>query len=653
MLAGYPNWIFWIFPVQAPRQIAYLRELECATAAALACLCAKCYAEAMDILSLVDRGDLDLIRQRIFGATAAELNAASIKKRITPLHRAVAMNRPDIAALLLDHGADIDPRDNYGVTPLHMAAGKGHTECVLALLDAGADPNATNKDGNAALHLSAPRGHAKCVTALLEAGANTEITNKNSRTPLVLACARKATPSHCIGLLLKSGAKATKLAMLEVANRGCVDIDSLCHLLHADKSLLGETISKRRTILHLLASEKQLSGDVTGLATILSDAQPVVNQLDKQGNTALHYAVMNRKTSLVRLLLDVGADVNVKSKKWWGTTALHQAVYKKDEHMVSVLLEAGADVHAIDQDGSTPLHYAAAEGGVGNIQILIDRGADANAAENDGNTPLNRAISNNHMDCIKLLLPLTDKANIDSQKRPPILIAARNGNIDSVRMLLAAGADPNLPSDSGASYKPPVFPLGVALSNYYEEITETLLQCGALPETAYGALRDMYEDFGADTREPEERKLLRKRRDMLSIMLRHGLDPARAVSGNRDGDTLLHTLCRHGAPVEDIVKLLKHDRTLANTFNASGDTPLHCYLKNANPMRIGVVEALLDAGADATIQNGAGRPLLSLLNRHYRVPERLRELLLNAGAQSDDTELSETRTVAGDAACAM
>ena len=62
-------------------------------AAALARLCAKCYAESMDILSLVDRGDLDLIRQRIFGATAAELNAASIKKRITPLHRAVAMNR--------------------------------------------------------------------------------------------------------------------------------------------------------------------------------------------------------------------------------------------------------------------------------------------------------------------------------------------------------------------------------------------------------------------------------------------------------------------------------------------------------------------------------------------------------------------------------
>ena len=64
----------------------------------------------MDILSLVDRGDLDRIRQSIFGATAAELNAASIKKRITPLHRAVTMNRPDIAALLLDHGADIDHR---------------------------------------------------------------------------------------------------------------------------------------------------------------------------------------------------------------------------------------------------------------------------------------------------------------------------------------------------------------------------------------------------------------------------------------------------------------------------------------------------------------------------------------------------------------
>ena len=115
----------------------------------------------------------------------------------------------------------------------------------------------------------------------------------------------------------------------------------------------------------------------------------------------------------------------------------------------------------------------------------------------------------------------------------PLLIATKFCKIGIVKMLLAAGADPNTPSRFNLANLTSVYPLEYALMNYHEEIAVTLLQGGALPELVHGALRDMYEDFGADTREPEERKLLRKRRDMLSIMLRHGLDPAQGLSGNR------------------------------------------------------------------------------------------------------------------------
>ena len=76
------------------------------------------------------------------------------------------------------------------------------------------------------------------------------------------------------------------------------------------------------------------------------------------------------------------------------------------------------------------------------------------------------------------------------------------------------------------------------------------------------------------------------------------------------------------------------DTPSARYKNIDGDTPLMCYIKHANKLRIGVVKALLEHGADATIHDRDGRSLLSLVDKRESVPDRLRAVLVEKGAHS-------------------
>ncbi|CAL1531971.1 unnamed protein product [Lymnaea stagnalis] len=95
-----------------------------------------------------------------------------------------------------------------------------------------------------------------------------------------------------------------------------------------------------------------------------------VNNVDKSGYTALHYACRNGHIKVCRTLLSYKADVNVAtiaSK----ATPLHRAAYMGHSQIVSLLMTHGADPKAIDCDGMTALHKAAENGHVDVIEILV------------------------------------------------------------------------------------------------------------------------------------------------------------------------------------------------------------------------------------------------------------------------------------------
>jgi ankyrin repeat protein len=90
----------------------------------------------------------------------ADTNAVSRNAMaLRPLHSATASRSLEIAALLLTHGAEVDAKQHGGWTALHAAAGSGDGQLVELLLAHGADPELTNDQGTRAIDAAVERGH--------------------------------------------------------------------------------------------------------------------------------------------------------------------------------------------------------------------------------------------------------------------------------------------------------------------------------------------------------------------------------------------------------------------------------------------------------------------------------------------------------------
>ena len=138
------------------------------------------------------------------------------------------------------------------------------------------------------------------------------------------------------------------------------------------------------------------------------------NQLDPQrGDVALVVALRDDADKVFPVLLDTpGIDLEARSAN--GNTALMMAAYKHKREAVDALLTRGAKVN---QDGWTPLHYAASAGDIPIMKLFLQRQARVDAFAPTNITPL--------------------------------MFAAREGQEEAVKLLLASGADATLKSSHG------------------------------------------------------------------------------------------------------------------------------------------------------------------------------------------------------------
>ncbi|MEW6110274.1 MAG: ankyrin repeat domain-containing protein [Nitrospirota bacterium] len=103
----------------------------------------------------------------------------------------------------------------------------------------------------------------------------------------------------------------------------------------------------------------------------------------------------------VGTLLDQGADVNAKNKE--GETPLMVAALERRLEMVKFLLDRGADINLKDNVGATALIYSAMEGSVEIMKLLLDRGADPDAKTDDGLTALSISDLKGNREAVELL----------------------------------------------------------------------------------------------------------------------------------------------------------------------------------------------------------------------------------------------------------
>ena len=194
------------------------------------------------------------------------------------------------------------------------------------------------------------------------------------------------------------------------------------------------------------------------------------------GGTPLHNAVLNlcdnrerpgrirMSPEVLRILLDVGADVNADSSLG---TPLYQILifYDCNPKTVDFLISEGADVNFRDSDDETPLMRAAETGTCPEIvRLLLDAGADVNAQRKDGWTPLMLAVLSgidvfrSHPDAehnISLLLEAGADPNIMAKgdevgpSFTALSVSAWGNDRKAAKLLLEAGADPDLKDSHG------------------------------------------------------------------------------------------------------------------------------------------------------------------------------------------------------------
>lgn len=233
-----------------------------------------------------------------------------------------------------------------------------------------------------------------------------------------------------------------------------------------------------------------------------------VNVPAGDGSTALHWAVHRDNLTTVDLLLRAGARANVSSDL--GVTPLYLACTNRSGTMVRKLLEAGANPNATLVRGETVLMECARAGTVDGVRALLATGADVNAKESThGQTALMWAASQKHAGVVEALLELgadvrarsriytqtVKNADRTGNREPvstverggstPLLFAVRAGDVESVRLLLGAGADVNetLPDNMSA--------LVLAAHSGHGAVGALLLEKGADPNAdgvGYSAL---------------------------------------------------------------------------------------------------------------------------------------------------------------------
>ena len=155
--------------------------------------------------------------------------------------------------------------------------------------------------------------------------------------------------------------------------------------------------------------------------------------------------------------------------------AIHDAAKKGDTAALTVALDTGANVNEPDKF-ATPLYYAVSRQHLDAAKLLISRGADANAGSKVSGPPLKAAVAKSKLELIALLLEHGADPNVAAGDETVLHLAVRNGCLDCVKALVAAGADVNARGADSVARTP------IHLARFHDdaEISEYLMTNGVV-----------------------------------------------------------------------------------------------------------------------------------------------------------------------------
>jgi ankyrin repeat protein len=253
-----------------------------------------------------------------------------------------------------------------------------------------------------------------------------------------------------------------------------------------------------------------------------------VNAAEADGTTALHWASYRDDHESAELLINAGANVNAANDL--GATPLWTASLNGSAAMVRRLLQAGANPNAPLLLGETPLMVAARSGNANVVAQLLARRANVNARAARGQTALMWAVAQRHPEVVKVLLEngadlharseswtqieavsphgvLEYNREIPYGRNTPLMFAARAGDLDSAKLLVAAGANVNDEDAWGISV------VTLAAHSGFLDLVEFLLDKGADPNRSAAGFAPLHE------------AIMRRDEPLVRTLLAHGADP--------------------------------------------------------------------------------------------------------------------------------
>ncbi len=178
-------------------------------------------------------------------------------------------------------------------------------------------------------------------------------------------------------------------------------------------------------------------------------------------------AIHTAKLVLIVILLLHGSVVTAAD------SPLADAAQRQQTDRVQQLLHNGSDVEAAQVDRMTALHWAVYHDDVPSVKLLIQAGANVNATNRYGVTPLSLACMNGETAVVNLLLDADADPSLSVAGEPPLMTAARTGQIGPVRALLSRGVDVNAAQFKGQTA------LMWAAAEGHLEVVNALLDAGA------------------------------------------------------------------------------------------------------------------------------------------------------------------------------
>ncbi|KAG8227342.1 hypothetical protein J437_LFUL003331 [Ladona fulva] len=280
-------------------------------------------------------------------------------------------------------------------------------------------PLLITKAGARSIHTAAKYGHVGIISTLIQRGEKVDVTTHDNYTALHIAV------------------ESAKPAVVE--------------------TLLGygaEVHVRDRTPMHLAAER----GHASVIELLADKFKASIYERTKDGSTLMHIASLNGHAECAMMLFKKGVYLHMPNKA--GARSIHTAAKYGHVGIISTLIQRGEKVDVTTHDNYTALHIAVESAKPAVVETLLGYGAEVHVRARVGNGDR----------CALMLLKSGAAPNISTEDgRTPVHVAAKHGNLETLKLLMEDGGDPLYKSNVGET------PLHLACRGCHADVVNHLL----------------------------------------------------------------------------------------------------------------------------------------------------------------------------------